>query len=149
MGIRPGSTQILGGIGSSQKARTIRTTGEQVRRVNATAAAVQDPDTLVRFLNDLAGSIHDATQAARTVPFLNGTTIAMLKPTTAATVVNHNLGRPVAGWFCVRAQAAQWTGYEHADQNQTVGSTASGLLNPKTQVRLVTPTSGTFSLWFF
>lgn len=149
MAIRPASNQVRGGLGSTRSNVTLRTTGQQVQRPRITADSLTDVAEMSRILGAMAEDVHSATLAARSLPFMGGTLISGFTPTAATTVINHNLGRPIAGCIVVRAQFAQWTGYESADQNQITGSVASGLLNSKTQVRFVTPTSGTFSLYFF
>lgn len=149
MPVRLGTTQVRSPIGTSSAPKTLRTSAGQYARINATAESVSDKDTLARHLNTIDANIANAVGGALNDPLLTGTTIAGFSPISATTVINHNLGRAVRGFVCLMAVGAQWTGYVHTDQNNVVGSVASGLLDPRRQIRFVTPTSGTFTLRFF
>lgn len=134
---RVSSRRIVTGLGTSGLPISIKTTTTPVRKVIATRQTVDNPDSLVRYLNTIQDVIEETTLSARSSPE-NGAIIH--GPFTASSQlldINHGLNRSPVSVTCARAIGAAWTGYEVTTD-----------IDPKKQVRIQFPAAGTFYLRF-
>lgn len=89
------------------KTVTLDTTATKPRRIQPTAASVQDPAQLARHLLELQQATSDATAGTRSLPMLGGNWIRGVAFSAGVPLaIAHGLGRPSQGWIPTDVTAA-------------------------------------------
>lgn len=82
-------------------------------RRTLTSADVKDPAALARTLTEMQNSLDASTAAVRSNPHSAPCIVrGVVAHASQLLVVQHTLGRALTGWHVVRAQGAQWSGWE-------------------------------------